>query len=59
MKTQSINKLAFKKSAILELNKDQLNAVNGGSTPGCVPEPTEVFVALVSSISCLIVIEFL
>ena len=34
MKTQN-NKLAFNKSAVVELNDDQLQDVNGGSTPGC------------------------
>ncbi|WP_168732802.1 class I lanthipeptide [Flavobacterium supellecticarium] len=31
MKTQNTNKLAFAKSAIVELNDDHLRNVNGGS----------------------------
>ena len=36
MKTQTSNKLAFAKSSLVELNDNQLNDVNGGTTPVCV-----------------------
>ncbi len=36
MKTQNANKLAFAKSSLVELNDNQLNDVNGGTTPVCV-----------------------
>ena len=35
MKTQSTNKLAFAKNALVELNNNQLHDINGGSTPLC------------------------
>lgn len=36
MKKQSLeNKLVFAKTALVELNDNDLNGVNGGSTPGC------------------------
>jgi hypothetical protein len=35
MKKQNINKLAFKKAGIIELNDNQMYAVDGGSTPVC------------------------
>lgn len=36
MKKQNINKLAFKKAGIIELNDNQMYEVDGGSTPVCV-----------------------
>lgn len=33
MKTQTQNKLAFRKSSVAELNNSQMQDVNGGSTP--------------------------
>ncbi len=47
MKTQNVdNKLKFNKNAVSELNLDQMNAINGGSTivggetcSGCVCDP--------------------
>jgi hypothetical protein len=35
MKNQNVNKLAFAKTALVELNDNELNGVNGGSTPSC------------------------
>lgn len=31
MKKQNVNKLAFQKTSLVELNENQLNAVNGGT----------------------------
>ena len=37
MKKQTMNnKLAFNKAAVTELNENALNAINGGSSTGCV-----------------------
>jgi hypothetical protein len=38
MKTKNVNnKLAFNKAAVTELNNDQLQGVNGGSSGVCLP----------------------
>ncbi len=37
MKTQNVNsKLKFDKNSLVELNDNQLNDVNGGSSPFCI-----------------------
>ncbi|MCL9807399.1 class I lanthipeptide [Flavobacterium amniphilum] len=35
-KSKSVNKLAFTKASVAELNNDQLYIVNGGSCSGCI-----------------------
>lgn len=35
MKTTNTNKLTFAKSSLVELNKNQMHDINGGSTPVC------------------------
>jgi lactobin A/cerein 7B family class IIb bacteriocin len=44
-KQNGINKLAFNKAAVMELNDNQIMSVNGGSTP-----------TTVSSAACLIAV---
>lgn len=52
-KQNQINKLAFNKNAVLELNDNSLSEVNGGSTPACVV--LVVYAAGASSVGCVAV----